>query len=141
MRIKTPLCNIHTGPRQQKTLSDISESKCNQPSSSPSSSYAQNKAQIALSNINLKHFVFHCNGCCITHSDMSGAWPSLWQHHNLPQPPIQKPTASKMRPFQVPKMGTKGKSVHNVENRMLMRRSLKAQNTFSESVRDFKTIS
>lgn len=95
-------------------LSDISEAKCNQPSLAQSSSHAQNKAHKALSNVHPKRFFLRRNGCCITHSDKSGARPSLWQRRSLPRPPIQKPTAGKLRPFQVHRAGTKGKSVHNV---------------------------
>lgn len=43
--------------------------------------------------------LIHSNGCCITHSDKSGARPSLWQHHSLLQLLIQQPTMGKTRLF------------------------------------------
>lgn len=41
--------------------------------------------------------LIHSNGCCVTHSDKSGAWPSLWQYLSLLQLLIQQPTMGKTR--------------------------------------------
>lgn len=97
-------------------LSDISEGEWNQPRgcNRPPTLQTKRREHFQTSTPNGFSLGVHSNGCCITHSDMSGARPSLWQRRSLPRPPIQKPTAGKLRPFQVHRAATEGKSVHNV---------------------------
>lgn len=79
-------------------------------SSSSSSPHALNRAQITLSAINLNLSLALCgNGCCIIHSEKSGAWPSPWQHHHLPQPIVPKYTGGRTGPFWGARDGDKGK--------------------------------
>lgn len=64
--------------------------------------------------------LIHSNGCCITHSDKSGARPSPWQHHSLPQLLIQQPTMGQTE-LEVRTLGSR-KSAYNINKDHMLER-------------------
>lgn len=79
---------IHVTSKSNKShSSEMSQSERNRLSSPSSSSYTANRTfQASTWNI---FSALYGNGCCISHSDESGARPSLWQHRSLPLPLVQ----------------------------------------------------